>query len=189
MQLQYDWKEDLKLHDRDGVLYEFNVFSATLGCSRVHRFRYSRTRTEDDTLACLASVFRANGGVTEYCDTDNMSGIVSLSAGRRKVSARALEFAAAAGTQLRFCRRGTPQTKGKVESANRFLSRLMAYQGDFEGEEELVGIIARIEERIFRQRSAQPGKPVRDAGVVLDVCVAGKVFRGLFRMLTHHHIH
>ena len=159
VQLQYDWKEDLKLHDRDGVLYEFNVFSATLGCSRVHRFRYSRTRTEDDTLACLASVFRANGGVTEYCDTDNMSGIVSLSSGRRKVSARALEFAAAAGTQLRFCRRGTPQTKGKVESSNRFVERLRVYEGDFSGEEELIGIIAHIEARSNAEPNEETGVP------------------------------
>lgn len=159
VQLQYDWKEDLKLHDRDGVLYEFNVFSATLGCSRVHRFRYSRTCTEDDTLMCLASVFRANGGVTEYCDTDNMSGIVSMSSGRRKVSARALEFADAAGTQLRFCRRRTPQTKGKVESSNRFVERLRVYEGDFSGEEELIEIIAHIEARSNAEPNEETGVP------------------------------
>ena len=158
-QLQFDWKESLRLRDRDGEVHEFNVLSATLGWSRLHRFRYSRTRTEDDTLLCLASVFRANGGVTEFCDTDNMAGVVSLSSGRRRVSPRALEFARAAGTELRFCRVRTPQTKGKVESANRFVERLRAYDGDFSGEEELIAIIAHIEARSNAEPCAETGVP------------------------------
>ncbi len=42
--------------------------------------------------------------------------------------------------------RAAPQTKGKVESSNRFLSRLMAYQGDFDGWDDIDEIIARIED-------------------------------------------
>ena len=61
-QMQFDWKESLRMADAEGEVFEFNVFSATLGYSRLHRFVYSRTRTEDDVMACLLAVMAANGG-------------------------------------------------------------------------------------------------------------------------------
>ena len=147
-QLQFDWKEDLTMHDRSGREYRFNVFSATLGASRLHRFRYSPTKTTDDLLRCLLSVAVANGGWTREALTDNMSALVTFSAGgRRHRVERAWRFAAEAGFELRLCAPRSPETKGKDESANRFVSRLMAYEGDFADESELVAIIARIEAR------------------------------------------
>lgn len=59
--------------DAEGEVFEFNVFSATLGYSRLHRFVYSRTRTEDDVMACLLAVMAANGGTARTLVTDNMS--------------------------------------------------------------------------------------------------------------------
>lgn len=158
-QLQFDWKEDMAMHDRRGRLHEFNVFTATLGCSRLHRYRYSRTRTEDDTLRCLLSASVANGGFAETCVTDNMASLVTFSGGRRIKSQRALRFAREAGFELEFCRPRTPQTKGKDESANRFVNRLLAYEGDFEDEGELVGIISRIERRSNAEPNATTGVP------------------------------
>ena len=146
-QMQFDWKESLRMADADGEVFEFNVFSATLGYSRLHRFVYSRTRTEDDVMACLLSVMAANGGTARTLVTDNMSSIVSSSASGRRVSARFARFAAAAGFELELARPRSPQTKGKVESSNRLLSRLAVYEGDFSGEEGLVAAIARIEAR------------------------------------------
>ena len=69
-----------KVADAEGEVFEFNVFSATLGYSRLHRFVYSRTRTEDDVMACLLAVMAANGGTARTLVTDNMSSIVSSSA-------------------------------------------------------------------------------------------------------------
>lgn len=143
--------------DAEGEVFEFNVFSATLGYSRLHRFVYSRTRTEDDVMACLLAVMAANGGTARTLVTDNMSSIVSSSASGRRVSARFARFAAAAGFELELARPRSPQTKGKVESSNRFLSRLAVYEGDFRGEEGLVAAIARIEARCNTEPSASTG--------------------------------
>ena len=65
--------------DADGEVFEFSDFAATLGYSRLHRFVYSRTRTEDDVMACLLAVMAANGGTARTLVTDNMSSIVSRS--------------------------------------------------------------------------------------------------------------
>ena len=75
-QLQFDWKEGLRMVDANGEVFEFNVFSAVLGFSRSHRFVYSRTRTEDDLLACLLSTFVRFGGVPDEAITDNMAGFL-----------------------------------------------------------------------------------------------------------------
>ena len=74
-------------------------------------------------------------------------------------TARFARFAAAAGFELELARPRSPQTKGKVESSNRFLSRLAVYEGDFRGEEGLVAAIARIEARCNTEPSASTGVP------------------------------
>lgn len=158
-QMQFDWKEGIRMHDVDGVLYEFNVLSATLGYSRLHRYRYSATKTTDDLLGCLLSVMITNGGTTEKCMTDNMSALVTVSDGKRKKVERAWRFAAEAGFDLEICAVRTPETKGKDESANRFLNRLKVYDGDFRGEDELIAVIERIEHRCNVEPNETTGLP------------------------------
>ncbi len=158
-QLQFDWKENLELVDVNGEVFEFNVFSAVLGYSRAHRFIYSRTRTEDDLLACLLATFVRFGGIPEEAVTDNMAAIVSFAGGKRVKSGRVWRFAREAGFELKLCRVSTPQTKGKDESANRFVNRLSAYNHDFEGEQGIIDAIARIEARSNAEPNETTGLP------------------------------
>lgn len=159
LQLQFDWKESIRMADRDGVLYEFNVFSATLGFSRRHVFIYSRTRTTDDLIRCMYMTIAKLGGIPAEWVTDNMSALVTVQNGRRMRVERVYSFARDAGFEIKTCKRSTPETKGKVESSNRFLSRLTAYQGDFADEDELVAIIARIEQRCNDEINETTGMP------------------------------
>lgn len=158
-QLQFDWKEDLEMVDANGEVFGFNVFSAVLGYSRMHRFVYSRTRTEDDLLACLLATFTRFGGVPEEAIADNMPALVGFAGGRRVKSERAWRFAREAGFELKLCKARTPETKGKDESANRFVNRLLAYQFDFVGEQGLVDAIARIEARSNSEPNETTGLP------------------------------
>ena len=159
LQLQFDWKESLRLADRNGEVFEFNVFAATLSWSRRHIFIYSRTKGADDLVRCMYLTIARLGGVPAEWLTDNMSALVVVQDGKRHRVARVFEFAKDAGFEIKLCKVRSPQTKGKVESSNRFLSRLMAYQGDFEGEDELVEIIARIEERCNAEANETTGMP------------------------------
>ena len=158
-QMQFDWKEDIRMVDANGEVFEFNVFSATLGYSRLHKFTYSATRTADDLLACLLDAFKFMGGVPLECLTDNMSSLVNMSTGRRIRSERAWRFAKEAGFELKLCKPGMPETKGKDESANRFLGRLLAYDRDFVGLEGLLAAIARIEARSNCEPNDTTGLP------------------------------
>ena len=146
-QLQFDWKEGMRLVDSEGELFEFSVFTATLGYSRKHRFIPVRSRTLDDLLSCLLATFTRLGGVPEECITDNMSCLVTVSGRKRTRQERAWRFAREAGFELRLCAPRSPQTKGKDESANRFLNRLLAYGGEFTGWSGLAEAVTRVEAR------------------------------------------
>ena len=148
------------MHDRSGAEYRFNVFSATLGFSRRHLFRRSPTRTRDDLLACMYDTAARLGGVPAEWLTDNMSAIAAVGGdGRRRRDPRVERFAREAGFEIVLCAPRTPETKGKVESANRFLSRLLAYEGDFDGWEGVDAAIARIERRSNEEPNGTTGVP------------------------------
>lgn len=159
-QIQFDWKEDLHMHSRNGTEYAFNIFSATLGFSRFHVFIRTLTRTRDDLLRRLYLTIVLLNGVCRLWLTDNMSAIVVVGAdGSRRRDPKVERFARAAGFKLALSRVRTPQTKGKDESANRFLSRLMAYEGDFDDWDELDSIIARIQRRSNEEPNGTTGLP------------------------------
>lgn len=159
VQLQFDWKEGLAMHDRHGREWRFDVFTATLSWSRLHVFVYTTSKTTDALLGCLVETLKLIGGVPQECLTDNMSALVVVSGGRRRKVERAWRFAREAGFRLVLCAPRSPETKGKDESANRFVNRLLAYEGDFEGEAELVGIIARLQARCNAEPNATTGLP------------------------------
>lgn len=58
-QLQVDWKENIRMKSKHGEVFDFHIFSATLGYSRYHRFIYSKTKTTEDFIRCLIDTLNA----------------------------------------------------------------------------------------------------------------------------------
>lgn len=112
-QLQFDWKEDIKMISKHGELFEFNIFSATLGASRLHVFLYSKFKTRIDVQRCLVETFEYIGGVTKELLTDNMSSIVDTKTG--KFYQEFISFVKDMGTFAKHCKVRHPYTKGKDE--------------------------------------------------------------------------
>ena len=158
-QPRFDWKGSVRVADRAGEVHEFNVFAATLSWSRRHVFIYSRTKGADDLVRCMCPTVARLGGVAAEWPADNMGALAGVRGGGRRRIRRVFDFARDAWFEIRLCKARSPETKGKVESSNRFLSRLMAYQGDFDGEDDLVEIIARIEERSNAEVNETTGMP------------------------------
>lgn len=119
-QAQFDWKEDLKITLKNGEVIMFNVFSLTLSYSREHVFIYSSSKSLDDFLHSFIKAITRIGGVCEEYLTDNMSAIVSIKNGKRKVNNKVLALFRDTDSKLRFCKVKTPQAKGKDENANKF---------------------------------------------------------------------
>lgn len=143
-QLQVDWKENISMISKNHDVFNFNIFSATLGFSRMHFFIYSRTKTTEDFLRCLIDVIYMMGGFPNEVLTDNMTAVVSVTNGHKNKHSIIRQFEKDTGLSIRLCKTRSPQTKGKVESSNRFLNWLKPYNGEFENEGELIDIIEKI---------------------------------------------
>lgn len=133
---------------KHGEIFEFNIFSTTLGYSRLHNFVYSKTKTREDVERCLMTTFKYIGGVPKYLLTDNMKAVVDITGSKKKVNPEFNQFAKDMGTKVKLCKIYSPETKGKDETANKFMAWLIPYNHDFEDEEELIRIIENIRNKV-----------------------------------------
>ena len=147
-QLQFDWKEDIRMISKHGEIFEFNVFSVTLGYSRMHNFVYSKTKTREDVERCLITTFKYFSGVPKHLLTDNMRAVVDIKGTKRKINPEFNQFAKDMGADIKLCKPRSPETKGKDETANKFMSWLIPYNNEFENEEELIQIIENIRNKV-----------------------------------------
>ena len=140
--IQFDWVEDLTLVNSANQEFNFNVFSAELTYSRMHFFCYSITKTREDVYRCLIESFKFFGGITEGLLTDNMSSIVDTK--KLKFFPEFITFAKDMGFLPCKCKPHHPFTKGKVEVRNKFMGWLLPFNNSFDTEDEIIGIIKKI---------------------------------------------
>lgn len=159
IQAQVDWKENITIHNRYGEPFTFQVFDYKLGYSRYPVFTYKLYKTRQDVFDCLITSFKATGGVPKEILFDNMSSVVTFEGNKRVVSNEVKAFANDFGFKLKFCKPRHPFTKGKVESVNRFLDWLIPYECEFETEEELIAILAKINKNVIKRVCDETGVP------------------------------
>lgn len=139
-QLQVDWKEDLTVHTADGKKLYFNIFSATLGASRYHVYIHTIGKTRSDFFRCVRMALTKIGGSVDEILTDNMAAVVRITSetkGGRKKHPEVLQWEKDSGIRIRLCKPRSPETKGKVEVSNKFVDRIMVYDGLLRDEDEL----------------------------------------------------
>ncbi len=147
-QLQVDWKENIRLISKNGEIFDFNVLTSTLGYSRLHTFIYSKTKTTEDFIRCVIDTLNIIGGTPKQILADNMSAIVSINNGTKHKHTKIKQFEKDLGLNIKLCGVRSPETKGKDESANRFLAWLQPYDGEFENETELIEILKKINNKV-----------------------------------------
>ena len=152
-QLQVDWKEDITMISKNGEVFKFNLFAATLGYSRLHHFVYSETRTREAFIRCFLDTLYHIGGVTDEVLTDNMKSIITILKNEKNKCPELLQLEKDLSIKFKFCKVRTPETKGKVESSNRFISRLISYNNEFEDLNELLSIIDTLNKEINAETS------------------------------------
>lgn len=158
-QLQVDWKENLKIITKHGEVIEFNLFAATLGYSRLHKFVYSESKTREGFMRCLIDTLYTIGGLPEEILTDNMKAIVSIEGNKKYKYNEIIQFEKDLGIKIRLCKVRTPETKGKVESSNRFVNRLLAYNNEIEDKNELIKIIDKLNKDINEEINQETNVP------------------------------
>ena len=153
-QLQVDWKEDIHIATKYGEILSFYLFSACLSHSRLHYFIYSESKTEDAFIRCLIESLYYIGGLPKEILTDNMSAIVDINKGKKHKHNRILQLEKDLGIPIKLCKARTPETKGKVESQNRFVSRLLAYNNEIESKEEILTLINKLNTDVNNEPSS-----------------------------------
>jgi len=62
-QAQVDWKEDIRMISKQGVVHEFHVLNYKLGCSIHSVFKYSHSLKTDEPIEKLIMAFKEQNGV------------------------------------------------------------------------------------------------------------------------------
>lgn len=150
-QAQVDWKENIKIANKYGEIYTFQVFDYKLGHSRYCHFTYKTTKTRQDVFDCLIASFKATGGVPTEILFDNMASVVDLKDNRRHVNNQMRAFADDFHFRIKLAKPRHPFTKGKVEAINKFLDWLLPYEDEFETEDELIAILEKINKKVNTQ--------------------------------------
>ena len=142
---QFDWKEDVTLTTSKGEKVTRQIFSLVSAYSLYHVFVCSVGKGTDDVIRCLIDAIRQIGGLPRRFLTDNMAAVCDTRGKAKRKVPRIVQFEKDVGARVELCKVRTPQTKGKVESGNRFLNRISAYDGRIESAGEFEKIVARIQ--------------------------------------------
>ena len=159
LQAQADWKEDISIANKFGEIFTFQVFDYKLGYSRYPIFSYKLYKTRQDVYDCLIASFKATGGVPREILFDNMSSVVDRDGKRMRINHQFRTFAKDFNFKIKLCKPRHAFTKGKVESANKFLTWLLPYEGEFETEEELQAILSKINKKVCMRVCDETGVP------------------------------
>lgn len=151
LQAQVDWKEEVKMVNRNGEIFRVNIFLMVLGYSRLKFIRLTSDRRQPTLFKCLFFAFGYFGGIPHELLFDNMKTVVDRSKSTYQnvvLNSVFRAFAQDAGFETVTCRAYRAQTKGKVETLAKLVGRLKAYNGEFDTFEDLEKIVDAFREEI-----------------------------------------
>ena len=157
-QSQVDWKEKLKLHDKDGNEYIISIFLIVLGNSRYKYIELTFDQTQSTLFRCLINSFKYFGGTTEEILFDNMKTIVDQVKSNYTeiiINSKATQFSKDAGFKIVTCRPYRPRTKGKVETLAKVMNRLKAYDYEFKNKDDLMLTIDQLKHELNYEEKSQ----------------------------------
>lgn len=156
LQAQVDWKEELKLVNRNGEQFVINIFLIVLGYSRLKFVKLTNNKVQDTLFRCMVDSFQYFGGIPREILFDNMSTVVDRSRSTFHdvvINKNFKYFSLDAGFEILTCRPYRPMTKGKVETLAKLTSRLIPYNEEFDTFEDLEKIVNEFNEDINNEIS------------------------------------
>lgn len=147
-QAQVDWKEDIKIANKYGEIFEINVLHVTLKFSRYSHLEFSLFKRFDDVARGLINSFNKFGGVPEELLFDNMTTVANIKAKQKKPTNAIKKLSKDFNFKIKFCKARRPMTKGTVEAKNKVIDWIRAYEGEFETLEELQAELSSINDRM-----------------------------------------
>lgn len=140
-QAQVDWKEDISIADKYGEIFVINVLHMTLKYSRFSHLEMTIQKRFNDVSRGLINGFVKFGGVPKELLFDNMSTVANIKVKPKQPTDSISKLAKEFGFKVKLCGTRKPETKGTVEAKNKVIDWIRAYEGEFEGLEELTAIV------------------------------------------------
>ena len=140
-QAQVDWKEDISIADKYGEIFVINVLHMTLKYSRFSHLEMTIQKRFNDVSRGLINGFVKFGGVPKELLFDNMSTVANITVKPKQPTDSISKLAKDFGFKVKLCGTRKPETKGTVEAKNKVIDWIRAYEGEFEGLEELTAIV------------------------------------------------
>lgn len=156
LQAQVDWKEKMKLINRNGEVFEINIFLMLLGYSRTKYIELTINKNQDTLMMAMINGFRYFGGIPKEIIFDNMKTVVDRSRTNYQeaiINETFYQFSKDMGFQVWSCRAYRPQTKGKVEALAKLMNRLEPYNNEFDSLVELEEIVREVMSDINNDKS------------------------------------
>ena len=157
-QSQVDWKEKIKLHDKEGDEYIVSIFLIVLGHSRYKYIELTFDQTQSTLFKCLINAFKYYGGTTEEILFDNMKTVVDRAKSDFNevvINSTAIQFSKDAGFKIITCRPYRPETKGKVETLAKIMNRLKAFDYEFNNKKDLAHIVEKLNYTLNYEEKSQ----------------------------------
>lgn len=114
LQAQVDWKESKRLTNKNGEIFEINIFLIILGYSRLKYIELTVDRKQSTVFQGLVNAFKFFGGVPKEILFDNMKTVVDQSKSEYNkpvINSTFYEFSKDMGFEVILCRAFRPQTK------------------------------------------------------------------------------
>jgi len=164
LQAQVDWKEKVTMINKNGEVFEVNIFLIVLGYSRLKFIKLTTNKTQPVLFECMFESFEHFKGIPKEILFDNMATVVDRENSTFKnvtLNTKFKAFAKDAGFEPITCRPYRAQTKGKVETLAKLVDRLKVYNEEFVTFEDLDNIVNKFNEDINQEVSqATNEKPI-----------------------------
>jgi len=143
-QAQVDWKENIQITSKQGETFTINILHVVLKYSRYSYLEMTVQKRFDDLSRGLVNCFVKLGGVPNELLFDNMSTVANTNVKPKKPTEAIKYMSKEFGFKIRLCGTRKPETKGTVESRNKILDWIRAYEKEFETFEDLEKIVEKI---------------------------------------------
>ena len=138
---EVDWKEDFKLINKNGELFEINIFLMRLHYSKKFFARLTIDKKRDEVKTCIIESLEYFNGCPREIWFDNMATVMVKEGKSKKDHNEIKQLGNDIGFQPILCQARRPKTKGTVENLARLCDRLKSYNNEFETLEDLINIV------------------------------------------------
>ena len=159
---EVDWKENFKLINKNGELFEINIFLMRLHYSKKIYAKLTIDKKRDEVKTCIIESLEYFNGCPREIWFDNMATVMVKEDKHKKVHNEIKQLGNDIGFKPILCQAKRPKTKGTVENMAKLCNRLLSYNNEFETLEDLINIVNKFNEECGKEKSQAHNKIVNE---------------------------